>query len=253
LSPIVDFARSLCALVPGLAERIEVVQRTTRFDHVTVPLPAFAISREAYVAFKELCESMAERAVPSREPMSEQPVYLSRAGLGLEQKRMVLGEARLERFFEGQGFRIVRPETLPVCEQIAIVNRHKWIVAPMGSACHTRLFSRRPTNLLMLIPNRMRPNFVLCDLLSEGVAHYANVFSIPPGLESESTAVRSMVPKMLDEERLLILLKEFGLVRATAAFDSPRENFEALMRSPIDAARRRAERQAKRKADTEGL
>ena len=44
---------------------------------------------------------------------------------------------------------------------------------------------------------------------------------------------------VLDEERMLILLKEFGLVRATAAFDSPRENFEALMRSPIDAAKRR--------------
>ena len=95
----------MCGLIPGLAERVEVIGATTRFDSVTVPSPAFAISRYAHVAFKNLCESMAERAVPDLEPMTDQPVYLSRAGLDSKKKRMLVGEDRLELCLEKQGFR----------------------------------------------------------------------------------------------------------------------------------------------------
>lgn len=220
--PISDFARSLCGLIPGLAERLEVLQATTRFDNVTVASPAFATGRAAHVEFKAMCERMAERAVPSLEPMTEQPLYLSRAGLPSTTKRLVVGEERLERFLEREGFRVIRPETIAVADQIALFNKHKWIVAPLGSACHTKLFSRRPINLLVLtgkmgVGNPDKPfktNYALCDLLSQGTVHYAKVFWVPDlgtelNLESDG-------PLMLDEERLLALLRGFGLVRTTA-------------------------------------
>ena len=247
--PISDFARSMCELIPGLAQRLEVLEGTTRFDNVTVASPAFAIERGAHVEFKAMCERMAERAVPSLEPMTEQPLYLSRAGLHAATNRLIVGETRLERFFETEGFRVVRPETLPISEQIALFNKHKWIVAPLGSACHTRLFSRRPVNLVVLAGKMNRDsdepfktNFALCDLLSEGSAHYAKVFSVPDigaGLNLEGTC-----PVMLDEERLLDLLKGFGLIRATAAPDGLPPNLHDYKMKWIEFAKQKSVRSA---------
>jgi capsular polysaccharide biosynthesis protein len=242
--PVHDFARALCALVPGLAERVEVIRETTRFESVAVPSPAFAISRSAHVAFKSLCEQMADRALPRLERMTDQPVYLSRAGLDPRKTRMLVGEDRLERSLEKLGFRIVRPETLAIPEQIAIFNRHKWIVAPMGSACHSRLFSRRPNNILML-ERTTKANYVLCDLLCEGAAHYAQVLSVP-GLD-RVTAPGATEPVMLDEEKLLALLRELGLVHAKAEFDGPATDIETYKQKWIEFAKQRAERKDSRR------
>jgi hypothetical protein len=232
--PIRQFARSICSLIPGLAERMEELQSTTRFDRVIVPSPAFVISRSAHTQFKRLCEEMAERAVNAREPMTDQPVYLSRAGLDPRKKRMLVGEERLERCLASHGFRIVRPETLSIPEQITIFCRHKWIVAPLGSACHTRLFSLRPNNVLVLT-RKLKANYVLCDLLCEGESHYAEILSVPDiGMNLVAGATQ---PVMLDEQRLLALLRDFGLIRSKAAFDSPPPDLKAYRERWIEFAK----------------
>jgi Glycosyltransferase 61 len=241
--PILDFARSLCAFIPGLSERMEVVQATTRFHHVTAASPSFAISREAYVEFKRMCERVTERALPSRDAVTEQPVYLSRARLKPGSRRALFGELRLERLFESEGFRIVHPETLSIAEQISVVNRHKWVVAPMGSACHTRLFSCNGNNLLMLTSDYIHPNYVLCDLLSGGATHYANVFWTPDLHEQVPPAMK---PVALHDDRLLGVLKDLGLVRTSARLDTPPADFDAEMERSIEDAKRRAQKRAKR-------
>ncbi|MGH6889596.1 MAG: glycosyltransferase family 61 protein [Rhizomicrobium sp.] len=250
--PISNFARAFCELVPGLVQRLEVLQATTRFDNVTVASPAFVTACYAHAEFKAMCERMAERVVPSLEPMTEQPLYLSRAGLDPAKDRSILGEIRLERFLEAEGFHVARPETLPIREQIALFNRHKWIVTPLGSACHTRLFARRPINLLVLTGKMHRDsdqpfktNFALCDLLSEGSAHYAKVFSVPDigtGLSLEATS-----PVMVEEERLLDMLRGFGLIRARAEPGGLPPSLKDYKARWIEYATRRARRSATRK------
>ncbi|HWY15786.1 MAG TPA: glycosyltransferase 61 family protein [Rhizomicrobium sp.] len=241
--PILEFARSLCSFVPGLAGHMEVIERTTRFRHVTVASPAFSISRKAYLEFKRLCEEIAERALPRRSKVAERPVYLSRAGLKPNSNRSLVGEVRLEKLLEREGFLIVHPEALPIAKQIALVNKHKWIVAPMGSACHTRLFSRTENNLLMLTSGHVNRNYVLCDLLNKGATHYAQVFRSPI---ADDRMPFSMKPLILDDDRLLRLLKEFGLVRASAQLDyRPAERESEVARS-IEHAKRRAEQWEKR-------
>lgn len=242
--PILDFARSLCSYVPGLANRMEVIGATTRFRHVTVASPAFSISRESYVEFKRMCERVAAKAVPSPNVVTEQPVYLSRARLKPDSNRALIGELRLERLLESEGFRIVHPETLPIAEQIAVMNRHKWIVAPMGSACHTRLFSRIENNLLMLTSDHVHRNYVLCDLLSEGQTHYANVFRTA---DFESRVPSSMKPARVDDDRLLSVLREFGLVRTNARFEGSKADLDSEMERSVARAKRRAEERTKRK------
>lgn len=245
MPPITKFARALCRLVPGLAQRLEVLKGTTRYASVTVASPAFASARSAHVAFKAMCERMAGRAVRSTEAMTEQPLYLSRAGLHPSTKRVIVGEARLEQFLETEGFRIVRPETLPISQQIALFNKHKWIVTPLGSACHTRLFARRPVDLVVLagrmhheFDKPFKTNYALCDLLSEGSAHYAKVLSVPEiGTDYN---LESSGPVMLNEERFLGLLRDFGLIRAGAAPAGPPPSLNEYKMKWIEFAKRKS-------------
>ncbi|HWY14548.1 MAG TPA: glycosyltransferase 61 family protein [Rhizomicrobium sp.] len=230
-----DFARDLFALVPGLTKRIEVVAAPTRFANITVPFPGFVCAHAAYTEFKAMCMRMAESVLPRSAPMTEQPLFLSRAGLPDLSRRRILGTRRLEEFLERQGFLVIRPETLPVYEQIALFNRHKWIVAPLGSACHTRLFSCRPTNLLMLTKKRFNPNYMLCDQLSEGTAHYGNVFWKPKLGTSAHPGFSE--PIVLDEGKLLALLKSFDLVRENATIDGPPPDLASYKRTWIEMAR----------------
>lgn len=234
---IPPFGRPYYGFISGLAERVEEVQEVTRFERVVVPSPAFIIGRETHREFRALCQRISENAVPMIDGSTEQPVYLSRTGLGDTARRVLVGEDRLERLLASEGFLIIRPETLPIAEQIALFNRHKWIVAPVGSACHTRLFSRQPTNLVMLTKAQLNANFILCDLISDGVAHYANVLSapdlgvrVPRGLPE---------PLMLDDDRTLGVLKNLGLIRPKAGLGSP-PDMESYKRTWIGVAERAA-------------
>lgn len=230
------FAKPFYALIPGLAERIEIINRPTRFRSVRIAAPAFLIGRSAHTEFKSLCARMAERALTAAGTRTGQPVYLSRRGLGPGAHRFIVGEDRLEAFLETEGFAIVYPESLSVQEQIAIYNRHEWIVSPMGSACHTRLFACGSTNLLMLARTNFTSNFLLCDRLSDGVAHYANVLTVPsyaPACELDIPP-----PVMLDEDKVLLLLQELGLVGPQAMFKGKppgAESYHAAWRNWLSA------------------
>jgi hypothetical protein len=240
-SPVPEYAHALFGLIPGLSERLEILQRPTRFREIVVPAPAFVIRRHAHVEMRLLAERMAARTLPSRLPKTDQPLYLSRSRLGPKAKRVLVGEEQFASFLESQGFRVVAPETLPIEEQIALFNRHTWIVAPQGSACHSRLFALEPINLVVLT-NELNPNFILCDMLSRGTAHYANVFEIRDYLKQVGFRRRmpGSEPVMLRDAACLDVLKKLGLVNTKARFPRREDREETYRRVWLDNAHRYA-------------
>lgn len=233
--PLPAFVQAFLELIPGLASRIETVTQPTRFERLIVPYPGFAMGRVAHFPFKHLCEKMTDRALSKDEPVTNQPLYLSRAGLRQPSKRALIGEDRLERFLEQQGFLVIRPETLSVQAQIALFNRHRWIVLPNGSACHTRLFSRVETNMITLTTEQVKGTFILSDRLCQGESHYANVFTVPD--LGHDVPHDTAQPVMLDEERFLSLLKQFGLIRSTASFSEKAPDIDVYKRQWLQFAR----------------
>jgi hypothetical protein len=204
------FAQEIYSRIPRLAENLSLVNRTTRFDHVTIPSPSFVIDKAAHVQFKELCEAVAKTV--DRDEATDRPLYLSRAGLDPNSHRTIVGEEELEELLSREGFLVVRPETLPICEQIKMLRSHRYIVTPMGSACHSRLFSSSTKLMLVLSPDRFDANHVLCDLLSEGDTHYVNV-TYAPDLMSEDLLPPYAQPLLLDFAKVLTSLKSLGLIR----------------------------------------
>lgn len=242
-----DFAPVFHNFLPGLGGRLEVVGEDTRFERVIVPSPAFVVMRAAYREFRKMCQRISERALPHAGQITEQPVYLSRAGLGNASRRSFVGEDRLERLLEREGFLVVRPETLPIIEQIALFNRHRWIVGPVGSAFHTKLFARQPINLVLLSNEHVNVNFLLCDLLCGGNSHYVNALKNPDiGVSGYPPFPE---PVMLDDASVLLFLKQLGLVSPTASFDGTPPDMETYKRQWIEAALLRSRNEPDQKGD----
>ena len=234
--------RSICTLLPNFDKRISFPRRPTRFRTVLIPEPAFAIRRKAYREFKTFCDRIAAQVLSADVERTDQPLYLSRKGLGPSAGRAIVGEDRLEQFLEKEGFLVVQPEILTIAEQITMFNRHKWIVSPMGSACHTRLFSRRPINLVTLTGEIMLTrfhNYLLCDSISDGTAHYANVLSVPD-MGVGPNAVWQ--PVILMEVEFLDLLTSLGLIRPGSSPAGSRPDIEAYWQRWAAMAEREAQR-----------
>jgi len=212
------FAQEIYGRIPRLAANLSLVNRTTRFDHVTIPSPSFVLDRTAHVQFKKLCEAVAE-TVAEDEP-TDRPLYISRAGLDPNSHRTIIGEEELEKMLSREGFFVVRPETLPIADQIRLIKSHRYVVAGMGSACHSRLFSTSTRLMLVLSPDRFNANYVLCDLLCEGETHYLNVSYVPDSMIEELLPPYAQ-PLLLDFDKVLTSLKSFGLVRSSAVLEAP--------------------------------
>jgi Glycosyltransferase 61 len=77
-------------------------------------------------------------------------VFLSRAGAGA---RKMTNEAEVEQLFAGHGFAIVRPELLPVEQQIAIVANARLIAGANGTAMFNLAFQSRLRSAFIMAPN----------------------------------------------------------------------------------------------------
>ena len=134
-------------LDPG---RFEVPRVPTLVRRLIVPDACLEIGTYAHERAAEALQVMGDR-LDDGQAMTGQPLYLSRAGLTT--RRRLQGEAVFEEYLRREGFRVIRPETLPLAEQIAIIRRHRVIVGPRGSAFHLALFTRHhPTMHLLSEP-----------------------------------------------------------------------------------------------------
>lgn len=94
-------------------------------------------------------EILAHAAITD-DPAAPRRIYVSRLG---SLKRVLVNEAQLEAALEARGFTIVRPETLPVVDQIALFHRAEMVVAPAGAAMANVLFCKKGTKVVEIQPS----------------------------------------------------------------------------------------------------
>lgn len=139
--------------------------RPTCIAHLICPEPAFEEQHFYRGIFRHVCQSI---GIPfNRGDRSYQPVYLSKqklpAGVG-----KIVNEDELVAHLQGLGFLIVYPEMLPLSEQIALFNRHDYVVGS-GSALHTSIFcSNVPRMVSLGVFEKVNSNFALIDRVSGG-------------------------------------------------------------------------------------
>ncbi len=97
------------------------------------------VAREAFAVLRTL----AARSSIDRHDR----VYVSRAGV---RDRRLVNEGEIEALFASYGFAIVRPETLPIEDQVGLFGGARMLAGLGGSAMHNAVFCPRDTPVLIV-------------------------------------------------------------------------------------------------------
>ena len=198
------YAHQLFAALDIGPERFVTPTRATRFREVHIPQPTFIERFMLHERHLAVTRRAATRILDGEvlQP-SAQPVYLSRARLGVH-PRQLYGEASLIRHLRRAGVLIVDPQDLDLRQQVRLFNEHEVIVGPIGSAHHNTVFALAPRHHVYLC-NWASQNFVLFDLVTGNRAHYLQL----------TPAVRSLQTKpnhLLDVPLALSVLRDLGVI-----------------------------------------
>lgn len=126
-------------------ERIIIVEQPTQFKQVIVPKQSVFWS-EGFNS--DLFKIVYDAARASVSPKNEKKIYLSRSK---SEHQDIYNESYFERFFEGQGYKILNPELLPLEEQIAYAAGADEIACTYGTLSHWSLFAKDNTKLINLL------------------------------------------------------------------------------------------------------
>jgi capsular polysaccharide biosynthesis protein len=140
--------------------RISLVEQPMRVQRLILPDVTFEeryyIHEDAAIPFHEIGEQLG--GFPD---LTDQPLYLSRGNIKFP-GRVVENEVRFEEYLTGQGWRVVRPDALPIPEQIALVRSHRVIAGHIGTALHLTMFSaHRPIVHALTYNTNALPNYAL--------------------------------------------------------------------------------------------
>jgi hypothetical protein len=154
-------------------ERILRLDSPTRLRRAIVPEPLFEQFYSAHEEMARPFRQVAARIAGDVTP-TEQPLYLSRRRLSSRQ-RPVIGEEELEDVLRANGFRIAYPETMPIADQVRMINSHTDIVSSLGSAAHSILFAlHRPRLHLLASRDDIPANYFLCSALADAPTTFVN-------------------------------------------------------------------------------
>jgi hypothetical protein len=153
-------------------ERFLAPSRTMRISSIVVPSPS-TVNKWKIHEVHALAPRRVAEAVLRGRPASEctsRPLYLARRGLRGNRRR-ILGERALIEALERRGVEVVDPQDETLATQIALLNRHRFVIGPAGSAHHATLFSLQPRTHVYFC-HKIIGNSLLIDGLLGNEAHH---------------------------------------------------------------------------------
>lgn len=134
------------------------------FDELIVPTVLRTASR-LHPLFRAASDFWVKKAGISAPPaMPSRKLFISRGGV--TSGRVLTNRAVLERIAGDEGFEIVRPETLPIVEQIALFRGASQVIGEYGSGLHGTVFGPERQSAMVLRGTSIAPGFVQSGLAS---------------------------------------------------------------------------------------
>ena len=135
----------------GIKRRdVIILDKTTRFKSVCVPSQSFNARLYTSDAFAKTFDKIAAN-IPDGEVYEK--IYVSRAKLDAAHK--TLGEEKVQKVFEKNGFKIIYPEKLPLAQQIALIKNCRVLAVCAGTALHLALFMKPGGMVVQIKRNRV--------------------------------------------------------------------------------------------------
>lgn len=167
------FASAILGALNVPRSRIRVIaSRDLRVRNLILPQSQFSPGIKASPGMCITFDHVREKMLQSRPSKARTPekVYFSRRGVDEAPVRgtarsAVVNEEEAETFFRGAGYEILRPELLPMEEQVAIVANATHVAGPSGSALHLMMFNANPRAKLIELRTRTAVNQLLISAI----------------------------------------------------------------------------------------
>lgn len=132
------------------------------FDELIVPTLLRTASR-LHPLFRRASDFWVERAgIPAPPGTASRKIFISRGGV--TSGRVLTNRTALESIASAEGFEIVRPETLPIREQISLFREASHVIGEYGSGMHGTVFGPERQSALVLRGTSIAPGFVQSGL-----------------------------------------------------------------------------------------
>jgi capsular polysaccharide biosynthesis protein len=149
-----QFRDKLLACVGVSPKDIVFVQGPVRCRKLLFASPALGVPRYASPTSAKLWPQISDALVNSHVQGGER-VYLSRSA---ESAGKLTNEPAVEDLFRSFGFSIVRPEELPLEQQISIVSKAQLVAGPAAAAMFNVAFQKHLKSALILVPETFVSN-----------------------------------------------------------------------------------------------
>lgn len=140
--PLADYQKQLYKLL-GINQDIFVLNDTTLFKNIYMAPPGLSINGH------QLKEQIAALGIISPSPIPGKKLYISRSKI---KKGRCINEEAVENILLDRGWHIIRPEELPVCEQLEHMATADTIFAISGSAIHSLLLLKDVPQRVIIYP-----------------------------------------------------------------------------------------------------
>jgi hypothetical protein len=227
-----DYAR-FCLRRFGISpEQVRIVGDVPLgFEEMLVPERLLKLNHSADPRLRWVYHTLA--ASHSAQQCPARRVYLSRRGVTRRSfHRVVANEVRIEALFAQAGFEIVRPETLPFAEQLAIFGDTAILAGLSSSALHNSLFLAPGALVIELGDPRYRGSAAPTQVLCDTIAGVRSEFIPFGGHRFGPRATQIFDTDLLAEHLGTILANEDGAAtRATVPRLRPTEALEICYRA----------------------
>lgn len=150
---------------------IIVLTSPARFKKIYIPSQTFNMSGSKIdYAMVDGYRAMAQNV----KGAGYERVYMSRGKLN--DKLRTLGEEKVQKVFEKNGFKIIYPETMTIADQIASVKDAKYLAGCSGTALHWALFMKPGGTVIALKRNSKPDDFICTQYMLNTITGLNSVF-----------------------------------------------------------------------------
>ena len=190
VSVVPEYMYKLLELLGAKRENIIILNQTTRFRNVYIPVQGFNIPVYSSRAFGKTWDAIAKN-VPDTKKYEK--IYVSRTAL---KWRRTFGEGVVQKIFEKNGYKIIYPETLSLTDQISLVKNCKYLAGCAGTALHLALFMKPGGTVIQIKRNRLpKCNADIQNLIND--TQKLNGVFISGSVERTKTDHCSSVPQII--------------------------------------------------------
>lgn len=176
---LTSFARIIFSALDVDPARIRIAVNDVQVSRLILPASQFWQGIKASPGMGIVFDHVREKILKGRASSQPTPakIYFSRKGLSPESARgrpraVISNEDEVEALFRKRGYEILRPETLPFEEQVALVANATHVAGPSGSALHLMLFNDNPRTRFIELRTKPAVNQLLISAIRPAAAFH---------------------------------------------------------------------------------